>query len=144
MTAYLESAAVLLFNEDYTKIIIGNRKDIFYRGLPAIPGGRKKLWEKLTETAKREVRKEVGITIGDPLYGIGEITFNRDEIPVIQTVFACIYNGLLPISESDELRDIRRIFVEELKVLSKEYDSDYLMRLYYIASNYVTSQNTLR
>ncbi len=92
------------------KILLGVRAKEPFKGKWVIPGGGVKFLESFRETAKREIREEVGIDIDvDRVLDIYEIVNPPDEHRVIIYCFARYLGGeIRPSSDLSEAKFFNR------------------------------------
>ncbi|REJ10392.1 NUDIX hydrolase [Halobacillus trueperi] len=121
--------AVVIIENDHQEILLQHRKD----GGWGLPGGLMELGESLEETARREVKEETGLQLGElKLLDIfsGEDYFfkvsNGDELYSVTAVYrADDYRGKLLV-DGDESREVTFFSTNRLPAgLTKEY-RDYL------------------
>jgi 8-oxo-dGTP pyrophosphatase MutT (NUDIX family) len=121
----LPGAVVMIFNEK-DELLLQLRSD----GGWGLPGGLMELGESLEETARREVKEETGLAIGDlKLEGVfsGAEYYlkvaNGDELYSVTTVYSTReYKGIL---EKDEHESVDLKFFH-LDFLPKDLQSGYL------------------
>jgi 8-oxo-dGTP pyrophosphatase MutT (NUDIX family) len=133
----LPGAVVLIFN-DVGQLLLQHRSD----GGWGLPGGLMELGESLEETARREVKEETGLDIGElKLEGVfsgGEYYLkvaNGDELYSVTTVYSTKdYKGELV---SDELESI------DLQFFSLHQLPDSLQKSYLDFIQHYIQQNTI-
>lgn len=121
----LPGAVVMIFNEK-DELLLQLRSD----GGWGLPGGLMELGESLEETARREVKEETGLIIGDlnleGVYSGADFYLkvaNGDELYSVTTVYSTReYKGIL---EKDEHESVDLKFFH-LYFLPKDLQSGYL------------------
>ncbi|WP_406944287.1 NUDIX hydrolase [Halobacillus sp. SY10] len=121
--------AVVIIENEQQEILLQHRKD----GGWGLPGGLMELGESLEETARREVKEETGLQLGElRLLDIfsGEDYFfkvsNGDELYSVTAVYRAVdYEGRVEV-DGDESREVTFFSMNQLPAgLTKEY-RDYL------------------